>query len=73
LAALRQRAKALSITVKNTAYLLLTKLKMARAFRNLGKIAFEKHLENSGPAELVQPILRARARLEELDTDIHQQ
>ena len=39
------------------------KLKLNHAFAELGKAAFEKHGEGSGPAEVVQPVVDGRLDL----------
>jgi hypothetical protein len=47
-------------------------LKASQSFGKLGEAVYEKHGEQSGPAELLLPIAHARSRLAELDTEIRQ-
>jgi hypothetical protein len=46
--------------------------KLKRSFTNLGRVVYEKHGEQSGPTELVTPIVNADTRQSFLDADIHQ-
>jgi hypothetical protein len=46
------------------------KMKRGHPFAELGKAAFEKHGEQSGSTELVNPIVNAHTRLAALDSDI---
>ena len=48
------------------------KLKANHAFTELGKAVFEKHGAESGPEEVVRPVLDCRARLAKLDLEIGQ-
>lgn len=47
-------------------------MKLGHALTGLGKAAFEKHGEQSGPEQLTQPIVVAQARLAALDVEIGQ-
>ena len=67
-----QKAKAVAKAANDTVHAQALKLKVNHAYADLGKAVFEKHGEKSVPAELLQPILNARAGLDTLDAAIRQ-
>ena len=46
------------------------KLKVNHAVTELGKAVFKKHGQESGPAEIVGPVVNCCARIKKLDTEI---
>ena len=69
---LAAKAKAAAKTAADTAHLQPLKMKLSRAFIELGKAAFEKHGGQSGPEEVVRPITDFRARVEKFDAEMAQ-
>ena len=67
-----QKAKAVAKAANDTVQTQALKLKVNHAYADLGKAVFEKHGEKGGPAEFLQPILNAHARLDTLDAAIRQ-
>ena len=65
-----EKARATAKAAQDLAQVQSLKLKLSRTFADLGKAAFEKHGEESGPAEVVHPVAIARTRLEKLDAEI---
>ena len=61
-----EKAKAVAKAAKDKTQIKALHIMVNRAYAELGKAAFEKHGDKSGPTELVKPILDCRARLEEL-------
>ena len=66
------KAKAAAKTASDVAHLQPLKMKVNHAFTELGKAVFEKHGAESGPEEVVRPVLNCRTRLAKLDLEIGQ-
>jgi hypothetical protein len=66
-----EKAKAVAKAAKDKTQIKALNIMVNRACTELGKAAFEKHGDKSGPAELVRPILDCRGRLEELAAEDH--
>ncbi len=64
------KAKAAANATTDMAHAQTLKLKLNHLFAELGKAAFEKHGNDSGPEEVVCPVLDCRARIGELDAEI---
>jgi hypothetical protein len=67
-----QKAKAVAKAANDTVHAQALKLKVNHAYADLGKAAYDSHGEQSGPTELVAPIVSAKARLAALDSNIRQ-
>ena len=61
-----KKAKAVAKAAKDKTQIKALHIMVNRAYTGLGKAAFEKHGDKSGPTERVRPILDCRARLQEL-------
>ena len=61
-----KKAKAAAKAAKDKTQIKALHIMVNRAYTELGKAAFEKHGDKSGPTEIVKPILDCRGRLEEL-------
>ena len=66
------KANAAVKATTDMAHVQTLKLKVNHALADLGKAAFEKCREKSGPAEVVQPIIALHARIKKLDAEIGQ-
>jgi hypothetical protein len=66
------KAKAAAQATKGIAQVQLRKKNANHALAELGKAAFEQYKEQSGPAELVRPIVDGRSRMESLNAEISQ-
>jgi len=64
------KAKAVAGTAKDKAQIQLLKSKISGRMEKLGKAAFERDGKDSGPNELVQPVVDCLARIEQLDEEI---
>lgn len=64
------KAKAVAKAATNKTHAQVLQLKVNRAFTELGKAAFDKHGDKSGPAGLTNPILDCFSRLETLAAEI---
>ena len=67
---LSAKAKAAAKATSDMAQTQAVKLKLNHALTELGKAVFEKHAEQSAPAEVVGPIVNCRARIKKLDAEI---
>jgi len=65
-----EKAKAVAKAAKDKTHAHALQLKVSHEYAELGKAAFEKHGENSGPANVAKPILNCRALLEALAAQI---
>ncbi|MCY2993684.1 MAG: hypothetical protein NTY19_38270 [Planctomycetota bacterium] len=66
------QAKSLAQTTQQMFLVQSLKLKILDAFGELGRAAFERYGEQSGPSELIRPILHGRAQVERLEAEISQ-
>ena len=66
------KAKAAAKATQDIVQVKALKMKLSHSLAGLGKAAFEKHGEESGPEELIRPIATARTRVEVLDAEIGQ-
>ncbi len=66
------QARSLAQTTQQMFLIQSLKLKMLDAFGELGRAAFERYGEQSGPQELIRPIQHGRAQVERLEAEIAQ-
>lgn len=66
------KAKAAAKAAQDAVQAKTLKMKLGHALAELGKAAFEKHGEESGPEDLIRPIANAKSRAEQLATEMAQ-
>jgi hypothetical protein len=65
-----EKTKAVAKAAKDKTHAQALQLKVKHAYTELGKAAFDKHGDQSGPAEFITPILDCRARVGSVAAEI---